>query len=246
MFKNQTTKLKYNISDITIMMMNVKGHDHEDDDDPNFMNVTSLGLKAFSMKVVVSWLRSVDLGCGGNKNIVSVGSGCGLLEKTYTYVHNRPITCVDPAPSKWNNEKKIVFSQPEYARVEEMPSSYKGCLLMLIWAFPGNDYTYDIDAIHALDPASIFVLFERPPGWSNGAAGTEKFHNWLQCVEDGHDKDYKVVCEANTFACCCTNYIMMWIQSTKHEHDIDMNVITLPPTGILTYFGNGDNKKLNT
>lgn len=135
-----------------------------------------------------------------NKPIVSIGSGNGILENCCQSIERRSKTpikfiCVDPDPMSYSNGPVCI--SPDYdtttSLINAHPEIVQDCLLLLNWC-DANESTYDYQAIIDLKPLAVLSLYEVYIG-SNGAAGGEKFYQWIQSTpENGylHAVDYRL------------------------------------------------------
>lgn len=110
--------------------------------------------------------------------IVSVGSGGGYLETALKNLHNDlNFVLVDPTPDSFETKEDLGCT-PNFKTVGDLiaqiPEIVNECCVLLPWCFP-NDSTYDLEAVVALNPKHIVVLYE----CIGGACGYQ-FHTWLQ------------------------------------------------------------------
>ena len=113
--------------------------------------------------------------------IISVGSGNGKFEKHCSRVIEKDIICVDPKPNSYNTGVGL-YVKPIYGTFEELiensPEIVGNCNLLIIWATPS--LTYDIDAIKALKPVKMVILYD-----ASGSAGSGDFHDYIDDRCDG-------------------------------------------------------------
>lgn len=106
--------------------------------------------------------------------IISVGSGNGAFESFY----NQNIICVDPHPTKYLRNNQI-YTKPLYSYVEELvrekPELIGNSNLMLISPPPGDEITYDIEAIRLLKPKCILIV-----GEFTGTCSSSQFWGWYE------------------------------------------------------------------
>lgn len=107
--------------------------------------------------------------------IVSIGSGNGHVERHMEIVFGKPICCVDP--NQIPNQNQDLYKTSEYLNVHDllnvMPNLKNNSTLFINWSTP-NDSTYDFEAIKAVNPTNVLVVFE-----STGSGGGTLFQKWL-------------------------------------------------------------------
>jgi hypothetical protein len=136
-------------------------------------------------------------------HIVSVGSGTGCyeFEMTEGIAELRArLILVDPSPESFRKHPKSTRElKPHFATTTDLiasrPEVVGHCVLLLIWPLPG-EATYDIDAIKALQPLSVLVLYETNPlqGGTGGSAGSDALHQ--KFLRNPLDMGYKNIVEA--------------------------------------------------
>jgi len=136
-----------------------------------------------------AWIRCALFCDYFTQTNVSVGSGCGALEKLVIRRHE--VICVDPDPKSYTPHSEI-FIQPAFPVVKELikarPKVVNDCALWLIWPPPGcmecitgtcklerHHHVYDIEAIKLLKPKVIVLMIA-----ADGTAGSAQLHSWLK------------------------------------------------------------------
>lgn len=106
---------------------------------------------------------------------VSIGSGNGYVERHMEKIFDKPIYCVDP--NRVPNTDPELYKTSEYEDVykllESTPELYEHSTMFINWSNP-CDSTYDFEAIKAMNPNRILVVFE-----STGSGGSKLLQKWL-------------------------------------------------------------------
>jgi hypothetical protein len=117
-------------------------------------------------------------------SIVSVGSGNGVLERQISNELKTDIICVDPDPESYEKypTNMSLAMIPQYNNVVSLikskPDLIGNCILLIGWSSP-NDTTYDLEAIDALKPSRIVLIYE-----TTGIAGSFSLHKWLSGIPE--------------------------------------------------------------
>jgi hypothetical protein len=155
----------------------------------------NIGIKSYGYQNIINIIK--DFNDHYNLNIISMGSGTGIIEYLSTLNNNINWICIDidnnpidfPSTSKEFIQKP--FMKIDYNSCQELiknnPSIVGNCILFLNWCLP-NDSTYDYDAIIQLKPIGILSIYEIFNDIS-GAAGGEMFFNWTQYNTDYNLKE---------------------------------------------------------
>jgi hypothetical protein len=154
--------------------------------------------------------------------LVSVGSGLGQIEWMALGRNSRmTIICVDPEPQSYHVNSSDVkpFMTPDYSYVDDLcvtrPNIIGNCVLFLNWCDP-NDSSYDMEAVEQLKPIAILAIIESFGG-SNGAAGGEKFHNWLRSENNGYKEVHFSSLSPMEGEDDCLNISIEWLQKEGLE-----------------------------
>jgi hypothetical protein len=138
----------------------------------------SRGVLAFGADVVTDVMTKFIAAHG--PTVISVGSGVGGIEHTISSACTVNWLLVDPSPLSYAKRgvDAIIIMPPTHADISELDRSHIGTTpLFLNWCLP-NDSQYDYDAIVTLNPPAFVTIYEIFNG-SNGAAGGEKFFNFI-------------------------------------------------------------------
>jgi len=122
-----------------------------------------------------------------DKQLLSVGSGLGTIEKHIENKIGTNFICIDPAPRSWQHTYPGLLEEehmPEYPLVPDLvgtkPELVKNCNLFLGFCTPNQTAgNYDMHAIFDLRPECIVVSCE-----SSGSAGSTLFLTWLKMLAD--------------------------------------------------------------
>jgi hypothetical protein len=94
-------------------------------------------------------------------NLISIGSGNGLLENQIRILFGINIICIDPNPESYSPPPIVII--PDFPSVEALidgsPQLVGNCLILLNWCNP-NESRYDFDAIQSLRPIAFISIFE--------------------------------------------------------------------------------------
>jgi hypothetical protein len=113
-------------------------------------------------------------------NLISIGSGNGLLEDHIKTEFGTNTICIDPNPESYSPPP--IVTKPDFpsvtALIERSPELVGNCLILLNWCNP-NESRYDFDAIQSLRPIAFISIFESYMEES-GAAGGQLFYDYIR------------------------------------------------------------------
>ena len=113
-------------------------------------------------------------------NLISIGSGNGLLENQIRIRFGINIICIDPNPESYSRVPIVLA--PNFPLVTDLigvaPQLIGNCLILLNWCNP-NKSRYDFDAIQSLRPIAFISIFESFMG-GPGAAGGILFYEFIR------------------------------------------------------------------
>lgn len=144
------------------------------------MNIESYN-KALSRLGLEEFLKFFEIFKTSAKTpIISVGSGVGSVETYLEDLLNVQITCVDPAPTSYQDQTDDPQHLPDHPLVESMikehPEFVRNSSLFLNWPTPSNGGdNYDMRAVQQLQPKFIFAVVE-----TSGGGGGSEFLSWLK------------------------------------------------------------------
>lgn len=107
--------------------------------------------------------------------IVSIGSGNGYVERHMEQLFGKSIYCVDP--NHVPNTNSELYKTSEYDDVYNLLESKSDLCdqstMFINWSSP-NESTYDFEAIKAMNPNNVLIVFE-----STGSGGGRILQKWL-------------------------------------------------------------------
>ena len=185
--------------------------------------VMNPAIGAFGLAKVAKTLREFCSSHPGTP-LVSVGCGIGLLERSVAQDVENPIFMVDPEPSGYypGLEKPCYYAavvkecgmHTTHKSVQELVNDYPSLidgqsLLLLNWCGWGFEDIYDIEAVAALKPRSILVVYEK-----TGSAGSPAFHTFLKKQKMYQERYvYNIVDpRVEREACAHTPICMIWLE----------------------------------
>jgi len=139
-----------------------------------------------------NWMYVVEFARICRKNnmpIVEVGSGNGKIAHwlmNYGHIHPDNMICVDPNPSVYTKDKKVLVA-PKYSNVKELlaereekeeQSIVGNCGLLIIR--PETDYVnpcYVIEALEKLSPKIALIIYR-----ADGGDGSLDLHNYFEGI----------------------------------------------------------------
>ena len=130
-------------------------------------------------------------------HIISVGCGNGAYEYEISLDNEKlrsKMILVDPEPEQFGKYPKTgrhlaVTHTTVASLVAQKPDVVDNCVLLLIWpppTLPENrlEPSYDYEAVMALKPKSIIIVYEKPPDMEWGAAGRFEMCRILKSPEE--------------------------------------------------------------
>lgn len=107
--------------------------------------------------------------------VISIGSGNGYVERHMEKKFERSIYCVDPnhVPNTNSDLYKTSEYRDVYELLESKPELYEHSTVFINWSNP-NDSIYDFEAIKAMNPNNVLIVFE-----STGSGGGKLLQKWL-------------------------------------------------------------------
>jgi hypothetical protein len=169
--------------------------DNDDEYDNDYPSDEEELYKGIPISEIYSYLNTMPQ----EMPVISVGSGNGVLEYKLQELGIKNIICVDPDPESYDKyPENNNCIKPSYDVVENLlkdkPELVEQCVLLLGWPSP-NESTFDYEAVMALNPYGIVLVYE-----TLGGAGGDKLHTWLNEPEGYQNPcDYTVVYNGGGF-----------------------------------------------
>jgi hypothetical protein len=113
-----------------------------------------------------------------NLEIVSVGSGNGIIEKNIEEKFNIKMICIDPTPLLWSlstDENRLPDYDTTSDLLKERNKLKNNCNLLINWSYP--DHSYDIESIIMLKPRNIIIITDLS---EKHAAGGFELHKFMK------------------------------------------------------------------
>jgi hypothetical protein len=155
------------------------------------MNPLNLYFGDATLLELACCLQETSKSCGGGE-IVSIGSGSGIIEGIISYRTGLNIICIDPNPGSYQPKPRVhkeysesinkivqnLCTEPSFKNMEQYIASQqdlhrKPHTLLINWPSPNQD-GWDIKSIVQLKPEYVFILFEM-----FGGAGSLELTNAL-------------------------------------------------------------------
>lgn len=195
--------------------------------------VLNPALKQIGLPVLEQYFRTIyDV---SSDPIVSIGSGNGYIERHMEKLFGKSIYCVDPNRIINSNSELYKTSEHEnvYKLLEANSSVHEHSTMFINWSTP-NESTYDFEAIKAIIPNNLLIVFE-----STGSGGGRLLQKWLNFCGIVTDEEptqseiaiysfpkYNVVCstvsrvEHQSFG--QFEYEIVWLSKTPIEIDTSL------------------------
>jgi hypothetical protein len=153
------------------------------------LHKTSTGINFLGIPIVVDYFKKVIRQFPRHKrNIISLGSGGGYIEKILDLLLDLDIICVDPDPLSFIPDKNI-YKSPKYQTIndDDFPTDkYKNnCILFINWSSPEQFNGYDIEAIIKLNPECIITITETGVYRGSGSLGFHAFLSFNRIITEG-------------------------------------------------------------
>jgi hypothetical protein len=196
----------------------------------------SIGIKFFKVAFCMQFLEKnlFNLFDFTNIDILSVGSGNGLFENMIESVFKLKIICIDPDPlSFFSTGISESYTQPTYKIVNDYVSASaekkkSESILLLIW--PTNtkedEYSYDIEAIKALNPLAFFIIYGYYPDAGSKLLRTTIEDDIFIIGDQRYQKNYFIVGNGQVYMFTIRIKMALCVNITKINYQAKQNLTT--------------------